>query len=216
MKPQQFQDLLNAVPLLSSQQRNTLINALSEQNSPSDIAKSIEDSFVRAPKCPHCGSEALQRWGKRNKRQRFRCKVCRKTLNAFSKTPLARLRRPEAWPKYLEGMTHSLTLRPAAKQCGVSLNTSFRWRHRFLQVIEHDQAPELSGIAELDETFFRESFKGQKKGLPRPVRKRGSDKKTDCRKIPVMVASSRPKTQPIENCRFYSEKLSGALLLSGD
>ncbi|WBA81416.1 IS1595 family transposase [Endozoicomonas sp. GU-1] len=191
MKPQQFQDLLNAVPLLSSQQRNTLINALSEQNSPSDIAKSIEDSFVRAPKCPHCGSEALQRWGKRNKRQRFRCKVCRKTLNAFSKTPLARLRRPEAWPKYLEGMTHSLTLRPAAKQCGVSLNTSFRWRHRFLQVIEHDQAPELSGIAELDETFFRESFKGQKKGLPRPVRKRGSDKKTDCRKIPVMVARDR-------------------------
>ncbi|USE35234.1 hypothetical protein [Endozoicomonas sp. SCSIO W0465] len=28
--------------------------------------------------------------------------------------------------------------------------------------------------------------------------------------------SSRPKTQPIENCRFYPEKLSGALLLSGD
>lgn len=34
-----------------------------------------------------------------------------------------------------------------------------------------DQAPELSGITELDEIFFRESFKGQKKGLPRPARK---------------------------------------------
>ncbi len=57
MQSQQFQELLNAIPLLTRQQRNTLINALSEQNSPSDIAKSIEDSFVRAPKCPHCGSE---------------------------------------------------------------------------------------------------------------------------------------------------------------
>ena len=124
MKSQQFQDILNAVPLLTNQQRNTLINALSEENPSTDIAKTIEESFVRAPKCPHCGSESFQRWGVRNHRQRFRCKTCRRALNAFSKTPLARLRRPEAWSKYLEGMTHSLTLRPAAKQCGDSLHAS--------------------------------------------------------------------------------------------
>ncbi|MGI9280927.1 MAG: IS1595 family transposase, partial [Endozoicomonas sp.] len=41
------------------------------------------------------------------------------------------------------------------------------------------------------ETFFRESFKGQKKNLPRATRKRGNDKKTECRKIPVMVARDR-------------------------
>jgi len=191
MQSQQFQDLLNAVPLLSNQQRNTLLNSISGQHSPSDIAKSIEESFVRAPKCPHCGSEDLQRWGMRNKRQRYRCKGCRKTLNSFTKTPLARLRHPEAWSDYLNGMTHSLTLRPAAKRCGISLKTSFRWRHRFLKAIEGDQAPELTGIAELDETFFRESFKGQRKNLPRPARKRGNDKKTECRKIPVMVARDR-------------------------
>lgn len=63
MKSQQFQDILNAVPLLTNQQRNTLLNVLSEKNFPSDIAKTIEESFVRAPKCPHCGSEPLQRWG---------------------------------------------------------------------------------------------------------------------------------------------------------
>ena len=63
MKSQQFQDILNAVPLLTNQQRNTLISALSEENPSTDIAKTIEESFVRAPKCPHCGSESLQRWG---------------------------------------------------------------------------------------------------------------------------------------------------------
>ena len=88
-------------------------------------------------------------------------------------------------------MTHSLTLRPAARACGVTLKTSFRWRHRFLQVLASDQADELGDIVEMDETFFRESFKGQRKNLPRPARKRGNDKKSDCRKIPVLVARDR-------------------------
>ena len=73
-------------------------------------------------------------------------------------------------------MPNFLTLRPAAKQCGINLKTSFRWRHRFLQAIEFDQATELSGITELDETFFRESFKGQKKALPRPERLNNKNK----------------------------------------
>ena len=37
MQSQQFQDLLNAVPLLSRQQKHTLSNALSGTDSPSDI-----------------------------------------------------------------------------------------------------------------------------------------------------------------------------------
>ena len=191
MQAQQFEQVLNSLPLLTNQQRNTLLSALSETDSPADIAETIETNFAKAPKCPHCGSEELHKWGFRNKRQRYRCKVCRKTLNSFSKTPLARLRHPEKWSQYLEGMTHSLTLRPAAKQCNINLDTSFRWRHRFLQAIEYDQADELSGIAEIDETLFRESFKGQRKKLPRPARKRGNDKKSECRKISVMIARDR-------------------------
>ncbi|WP_422462005.1 IS1595 family transposase [Endozoicomonas sp. ALB115] len=191
MQSQQFQDVLNALPTLTKQQKYTLLNALSEPHYSCDIATSIEESFAQAPKCPHCDSEELQRWGIRNQRQRYRCKSCWKMFNSFSNTPLARLRHPEKWSQYLEGMTHSLTLRPAAKECGITLRTSFRWRHRFLQAIEYDQAPVLRGIAEIDETFFRESFKGQRKNLPRPARKRGNDKKVDCRKIPVVVARDR-------------------------
>ena len=190
MQPQQFQTILNSLPLLTCHQRNELIEALSENDSPG-IAVTIETNFSKAPKCPHCDSEDIHKWGFRNKRQRYRCKICRSTFNSFSKTHLARLQHPEKWDQYLEGMTHSMTLRPAAKQCGVNLKTSFRWRHRFLQAIEDDQALELSGITELDETLFRESFKGQKKNLPRPARRRGNDKKTECRKIPVMVARDR-------------------------
>lgn len=163
MQSQQFQDVLNALPLLTKQQHNILLNALSDQHSPSDIAASIEESFEKAPKCPHCDSEELQRWGVRNQRQRYRCKMCRKTFNSFSNTPLARLRHPEKWPQYLEGMTHSLTLRPAAKQCGVTLRTSFRWRHRFLQAIEHNQAPELKALQNLTKHSFVSHSKAREK-----------------------------------------------------
>ena len=40
--------------------------------------------------------------------------------------------------------------------------------------------------------FFRESFKGQRKGLPRPSRKRGNDL-NKARKVPVMVARDRER-----------------------
>ncbi len=90
-------------------------------------------------------------------------------------------------------MTQSTTLRPIAKACGITLKTSFNWRHRFPGVLENDQSDELREIIELDETFFRESFKGQKKELPRPARKRGEGKKDDCRKFPVLVARDRSK-----------------------
>ena len=68
-------------------------------------------------------------------------------------------------------MTYSMVLRPAAAENGIDLKTAFRWCHRFLEVINNDQAGELCGITELDETFFRESFKGQREGLPRPTPK---------------------------------------------
>lgn len=88
-------------------------------------------------------------------------------------------------------MAHSTTLRVAAEQCEVTLHTSFRWRHRFLEVLKDDQGKELGDIVELDETFLRESFKGQRVDLPRPARKRGNDKKADCRNIPILVARDR-------------------------
>ena len=89
-------------------------------------------------------------------------------------------------------MTYSMTLRSAASEYNIDLKTAFRWRHRFLEVINNDQAEELCGITELDETFFRESFKGQRDGLPRPSRKRGNDP-NKARKVSVLVARDRER-----------------------
>ena len=162
------------------------------KNSTSELETCILSHFAEQPVCPKCQGHDIGRWGFQNERQRYRCKTCKATFNAFSGTPLARLRYPEKWNDYLTGMTYSMTLRASASEYGVSLETAFRWRHHFLEVINNDQAEELKGITELDETFFRESFKGQRKDLPRPTRKRGNDP-NKARKVPVLVARDREK-----------------------
>ena len=128
----------------------------------------IESHLGPHPVCKCCGSGDVIRWGKRNGRQRYHCPPCNCTFTAFTNTPLARLRHPEKWGQYQEGMTHSMPLRPAADVCDINLKTAFRWRHRFLQVIEDDQADTLEGIVELDETFFVSRSKGNKVVCPAP------------------------------------------------
>ncbi|WP_323975636.1 IS1595 family transposase, partial [Aeromonas hydrophila] len=75
----------------------------------------------------------------------------------------------------------------------VGKNTAFLWRHRFLKAMASHQAVREEGIVEVDETFFLESFKGQR-GLPRPARHRGGKGRTRGTGpdyIPVMVVQDR-------------------------
>ena len=184
----------------------------------------IEKNFAEHPRCPHCKGSDVIRWGFHKSRQRYRCEPCACTFTAFTDTPLHKLRYPEKWDQYVESMTHSMTLRPAASYFGIDLKTAFRWRHRFLQIIDNDQADELSGIVELDETFFRENFKGQREDLPRPSRKRGNDK-NQARKVPVMIARDRKKhtvdglmknESANELCRHLNGKISIEAVVCSD
>jgi len=54
-------------------------------------------------------------------------------------------------------------LRKAAKRVGVHLETSFRWRHRFLATSKDAKAKAVRGIVEADETFILKSAKGSKR-----------------------------------------------------
>lgn len=127
--------------------------------------------------------------------QRYRCQnsACRKTFNALTGTPLAKLRHRDKWLDYLRCMQDSLTLRVSATRVGIDLKTAFRWRHRFLKTSAQDNAKALSGIIEVDETFFLESFKGKRHLTHRKPRKRGGqgDRREKADKIPVVIARDR-------------------------
>src|SRR5580704_12103273 len=52
----------------------------------------IGPAKVKSVGCPHCGGGESVGWGRAHGLERYRCKVCRHTFNAATKTPLARLR----------------------------------------------------------------------------------------------------------------------------
>ncbi len=86
-------------------------------------------------------------------------------------------------------MLSSEVLCTAARRCNIHLDTSFLWRHRFLKLVDYLNAKALSGIVETDQTMFRESFKGQRKIVERPARKRGNDNKKDAKWVPVVLVA---------------------------
>ena len=151
-------------------------------------------SRIERTGCPHCASQSLQRWGHVSGLPRYRCNDCRRSFNALTGTPLARLRKKEHWAAQTEALITGESVVKAAKRCGVAVTTAFRWRHRFLSAPALDKPRQLTGIVEVDETYILESFKSRRAALPRPARKRGGMAKTKglpAEQIPVLVARDR-------------------------
>ncbi len=61
------------------------------------------------------------------------------------------------------------------------MGKAFRWRHRFLQGVGYPQTKGVTGMLEVDDTYFRESQKGSRK-LTGPSRYRGGRAKGAGRK----------------------------------
>ena len=120
-----------------------------------------------------CAHEQVSRWGFANGLQRYRCNARRATFNALTNTPPAGLRQKAKWIAYAQQMVDGTSICKSAAAVGIHPNTAFRWRHRFLSLPNGQQAIRLAGIAEADETYFLESQKGRRQGLPRAPRKRG-------------------------------------------
>jgi transposase-like protein len=116
-------------------------------------------------KCPRCGGAAVRDGRDPRGRQRFRCRnqTCGKSFNPLTGTPFARMRKPEKWSQYVDLMVQHQSLdQIVASGIGVSRLTAWRWRHRLLQLPTLAQTAQIGGIVEVDETFFRSSYKGSR------------------------------------------------------
>lgn len=162
MTPAQFKKLLSELEHLTDTQVRRVETFLKGDDAVQPIITELEQRMVDAPECPHCHSSLINRHGKAGSMQRYRCKNCLKTFTATTDTPLARLRHKEKWLDYLQCMISGKVLRESAKECDINLKTSFRWRHRFLQLPATLKASLLEGIVEADETLFARSEKGSK------------------------------------------------------
>ena len=109
--------------------------------------------------------------------KQYKCRDCKRTFNALTGTPLAQLHRRDAWLDYARAMVDRTSLRAAAERAGVCLDTSFRWRHRFIKADMDKRPAVVTGIVEADETFILKSAKGSRKITGRVPRKRGGKAK---------------------------------------
>lgn len=194
MKAKGFQELLTQLEDLSEVQREALLSALKRKLGLDDAIELIDRQFKANPCCGHCGSKSVGGWSSQSGLARYRCKNCLKTFNALTGTPLAQLHRRDAWFEYAKAIADGLSLRKAAKRCGIALDTSFRWRHRFLKVPKNVKAQSVKGIVEADEAFIRTSAKGSKKLVGRAPRKRGTKSKPGLSRndyTPVLIVRDR-------------------------
>jgi transposase-like protein len=173
MEAVEFQALVDQISGLTDGQRTALIAAIRAKASASEAVSLIDRRFAAAPRCPHCRSVAVGTWSKPNPLTRYKCQDCRRTFTALTGTPLERLRRRDAWLAYAQALADGVSLRKAARRCGIVLDTAFRWRHRFLQLPKQRKATAVSGMVEVDETYFLKSQKGARRIVGRRARKRG-------------------------------------------
>lgn len=135
------------------------------------------------PFCPKCGSVHIQRFGKRDGKQRYRCADCNRTFTERRKRSLigsSNLSKG-VWMRYINCFADGLTIAKCAANCGVSIQTAYTMRLRILELIAQTQeswklAPGCR--AQIDETFVYESFKGNRTmckdfDMPRPAYQRG-------------------------------------------
>lgn len=185
-----LQDYIQSFRQLSPDTQRLLLQQL-------HIASDVEllqyrESLVK-PTCPHCSSDHVRKRGKQSGRQRYICGKCNKSFMSTYGTPLYNIQRKDKWNDYLKLMDQGVSIKKSAKLLGISIQTSFDWRHKILAALQAGLPAQLSGIVECDELLLPESQKGNK-NLKRKARKRSSDvQKHKSKKVSVVMATSRNK-----------------------
>lgn len=193
MKTADFKLFMQLVSTLSQRQKEKLRGLLETADRRVQVVRELEAAAKANLQCPQCRSRKMHRHGRADGLQRYRCLECGRTYNSLTGTPLAHLQQKERWLDYSKCLLGGTTVRRAAVRVGVSKNTSFRWRHRFLALPKTDRPSRLHGITEADEMYLLESEKGARH-LNRPARKRGgasSQRGTSFEQVCILVARDR-------------------------
>lgn len=224
-------DILKAIQKLNPAEkhrlREYLIDALTASSSTGTVLEEIsERKHKDGYRCPDCESEHIVRFGKypiiadgeEVKKQRYRCKACRRTFTDLTNTALYRTRHLNRWMKFIECMIEGYSLRKSAELIGgVTHVTLFYWRHKLLAALKQMEISKFQGIVEMDETYFLYSEKGQRKIKNRKSRKRGGSAKKrgiSNEQVCVLVARDRDKvtfSQTLGMGRLTKEQLDKAI-----
>lgn len=156
-----------------------------------ELSIQAEQQRPKAMTCPHCKSDKTIKRGANLHSLKYTCKACGKHFTSTHGSALYRIQLRDKWQPYLKLMEQGASIRRAAKELEISIQTSFDWRHKILSALQASLPQQLSGVVECDELQLAESFKGSK-GITRNSRKRGTDaKRHNADKIMIVTAVSR-------------------------
>ncbi|HRS70170.1 MAG TPA: IS1595 family transposase [Bacteroidales bacterium] len=115
-----------------------------------------------APICPRCRCEYVTKAGVHNGRQVYKCKNCKYQFRETAKSLVYYSHKYYLLVDYIKCMLEGKSLRACASEVGISLPTSFRWRHKILAAIQGlEGGINFSGITEADELLLQYSEKGR-------------------------------------------------------
>ena len=160
MDDKAFSAILGQVGGMSEEQRAALRRLLSSPQPQATVRELLDGCDAGPPRCGHCGSDQVARWGSAHGPARFRCRACRRTFDALTGTSLARLRHRAQWLTFGAALQRACSVRKSAGNCGVAVSTALRWRHRFLAAPTASKPSQMPGIVEADETFFPSLVQG--------------------------------------------------------
>ena len=145
--------------------------------------------------CPYCSSVLLSKNGHRGVQQRYKCKVCHKTFTSVSGSCFHCIKKTDKFEEYRKLMFEQYyTIQTMAKKIGISVQTSFDWRHKILSSL-NSEPKEFNGITEIDDVWFLYSQKGRK-GLKYSRVRGGSKRKGDNKfQVKMIITADRQTTK---------------------
>jgi len=119
--------------------------------------------LTTAPICPRCHCEYVTKAGKSDGRQVYKCKKCSYRFRETAKSLVYYSHKYYLLMDYIKCMLEGKSLRACASEVGISLPTSFKWRHKILAAIQGlEGGINFTGITETDELLMQYSEKGRK------------------------------------------------------
>ncbi|PKV48021.1 transposase-like protein [Aquimarina sp. MAR_2010_214] len=168
MIPEDFRDFfISSSALVQSEIVSTLLEISTEGSA------LIDSNQSKAISCPHCKCNKIKANGKLKGVQRYVCNTCHKNFSETTGKFWYNLKKKDKVNRYLFCLLSGYSIRKSAKETGISIQTSFDWRHKLLVSFGSVSVDEFQGILESDDLFFAYSEKGNR-NLDRPARKRGA------------------------------------------
>ena len=175
---------------LTAKEQSDLLIKLNNQSYGSEITP------AKAHKCPHCNNDKFISNGSVDGRSRYLCKACKRTFGDFSNTNYSGIKKIDKFLlfkniMFTEGM---IPLKTMCKRVGISIQTSFDWRHRLTNSLSNADL-KFFKETQLDDIWVNYNQKGRR-GL-KYSKERGGNKKAGDNNFQVKILTATDKSQTV-------------------